>query len=93
LYTHEFNLLLFTTGIRLFAECFLSGTRQEVFAEYRTRKALLSVTTMFTESRTLSTGKHSAKDIFAECRTLGERQRSAKGYQPPSKADGRYLCR
>jgi hypothetical protein len=33
------------------------------------------------------------KEIFVECRTLGERQLSAKGRQQPSKADGRYLCR
>ena len=33
------------------------------------------------------------KDTFVECSTLGERQLSAKGRQPPSKADGHYLCR
>jgi hypothetical protein len=50
-------------------------------------KVLLSVMTTFTESRTLG------KDLFVECQTLDERQRSAKSHQQPSIADGRYLCR
>jgi hypothetical protein len=33
------------------------------------------------------------KEIFAECQTLGEWRHSTKGRQPPSIADGRYLCR
>jgi hypothetical protein len=32
------------------------------------------------------------KEIFAECQILDEWQRSAKGRQQSSKADGRYLC-
>jgi hypothetical protein len=32
------------------------------------------------------------KDLFAECQTLGERRRSAKGHQQSSIADGCYLC-
>jgi hypothetical protein len=33
------------------------------------------------------------KEIFAECQTLDEWRRSAKGHQRPSIADGHYLCR
>jgi hypothetical protein len=50
-------------------------------------KVLLSVTITFTESMTLG------KDLFVECQTLDERQRSAKSRQQPSIADSRYLCR
>jgi hypothetical protein len=46
-------------------------------------KVLLSVTTAFAESRNLG------KKLFAECLTLGERRRSAKGRQQPSIDDGR----
>jgi hypothetical protein len=72
-----------TTGIRAFAECFLSGTRQSpalgndnICQEQDSR-----------DRNTLG------KDFFVECATLDEGRFSAKGRQPPSKADGRYLCR
>jgi hypothetical protein len=51
-------------------------------------KVLLSITTAFTESRTLGTGRH-----FAECQTLDERRCSTEGRQQPFITDGRYLCR
>jgi hypothetical protein len=50
-------------------------------------KVVLSVTTTFSESRTLG------ENLFAECQTLGERRRSVKGRQQPSITDGCYLCR
>jgi hypothetical protein len=78
----------------LFAECLLSGTRQRRLCRepHSTKKALpraalgkvrLSVTSWFTERRTLG------KDMFAECHTLGKggaRQRAVSGLP---KADGR----
>jgi hypothetical protein len=42
--------------------------------------------TTFTESRTLGTGRHSAKT------SLSSAKRSAKGHQQPSIADIHYLC-
>jgi hypothetical protein len=72
----EFGSLL---SARRFTECFLSGTPQKVVFG----KVLLSVTTLFAESRTLGTRIHSAKIRAA----LG------KGRQPPFKADDRYLYR
>jgi hypothetical protein len=68
---------------RRFAECFLSGTQQS---------PALGNERVYREQdprhrNTLG------KEIFAECQTLGERRRSAKGRQQPSIADGCYLCR
>jgi hypothetical protein len=54
--TVRMYILPITTGIRLFAECFLSGLSSAALG-----KVLLSVTTAFTESRTLGTEIHSAK--------------------------------
>jgi hypothetical protein len=54
-----------TTGIRLFAERFLSVTRQKKsLPSTALDKVLLSVTTTFTENRTLGTEKHSAKSTL-----------------------------
>jgi hypothetical protein len=82
-----------TTEIRLFAEClslcrvlFVGHSAKKSLLSATLGKVLLLVTTTFTESRTLGT-------LFAECQTLGERRRSAKGRQQPSIADGRYLFR
>jgi hypothetical protein len=84
------------------ALCRVRGALPSAFFGHSTKKSLLSATlgkvlllatTLFNKSRTLGTEIHSTKKIFTECQTLGERQRSAKGRQPPSKADGRYLCR
>jgi hypothetical protein len=70
-------------SVRRFAECFLSGTRQS---------PALGNDRVYREQD--SRHKNTLdKEIFVECQTLGERQRSAKSRQPPSKADGRYLCR
>ena len=46
---------------RLFAECFLSGTRQRSLSTAALGKVTLSVTTMFTESRTLGIDRHNAR--------------------------------
>jgi hypothetical protein len=73
-----------TTRIRLFTEC--SALCRVLFCR-ALGKFQLSVMTVFTESRTLG------KETFAECQTLGEWRRSAKGRQQPSIADGRYLYR
>jgi hypothetical protein len=69
---------------RRFAECFLLGTRQ----------VLLSVTINFAESRTLGTGRHSAKTALPSAKhstNVDARQKtvSSRLYI----ADGRYLCR
>jgi hypothetical protein len=89
----------FTTGIRLFAKCSalcrvlsIGHSAKTSLPSAALGKVLLSVTTAFTESRILGTEIHSTKKS-AECRTLSERRRSAKGRQHPSIADGRYLCR
>ena len=91
----------------LFAECLLSGTRQRRLCRepHSAKKALpraalgkvrLSVTSWFTERRTLG------KDMFAECHTLGKggaRQRAvsglpkADGRQPLPRAEGRHSAK
>jgi hypothetical protein len=83
-----------TTGIRLFAECWMlcrvlsvGHLTKNSLSSVALGKVTLSVTTTFTKSRTLD------KDLFIECQTLGERRRSVKCHQQPSIADGRYLCR
>jgi hypothetical protein len=80
---------------RRFAECFLSGTRQRSLwrSSATLGKVLLSVTTAFSESRTLDTGKTLGKDRFSERQALDERRSSAMDRQKSSIADGRYLCR
>jgi hypothetical protein len=57
-----------TTRIRVFAECsalcqvfFVGHSAKKPLSSAALGKVLLSVTTMFAESRTLGTGKHSAK--------------------------------
>jgi hypothetical protein len=59
---------MFTTGIRLFAECswlfrvlFVGHSAKQSFSSAPLGKILLSVTNMFTESRTLGIDRHSAK--------------------------------
>jgi hypothetical protein len=88
-----------TTGIWLFAECSalcrvlsIVHSARKSLSSAALGKVLLSVTTVFTESRTLGTENTLGKEIFAECQTLGEWRRSAKGRQQPSIADDRYLC-
>jgi hypothetical protein len=66
---------------------FIGHSTKQYLPRAALSKVLLSVTTMFTESRTLD------KDLFTECQTLGEGPHSAKGRQQPSIADDRYLCR
>jgi hypothetical protein len=65
------HLSSLTTGIRLFAKC--SVLCQVLFVEHSAKpsllsvplgKVLLSITTTFTESWTLDTGKHSAKSAL-----------------------------
>jgi hypothetical protein len=67
----------FTTGIQRFAECCLSGTRQSPALGKRDRY----------REQDSRHGQTLGKDVFAECRTLGESRRSAKGRQQPSIAD------
>jgi hypothetical protein len=58
-----------TTGIRLFIEC--SALYRVFFVGHLSAalgKVLLSVTTTFTESRTLSRGKHSAKTSLSSAK-------------------------
>jgi hypothetical protein len=68
---------------RLFAECFLLGTRQSPALG----NDLVCREQDSQHRNTLD------KESFVECQTLGERWRSAKGRQQPSIADDRYLCR
>jgi hypothetical protein len=73
------KIIRITTGIRRFAECFLLGTRQS---------PALGNDRVYREqdSRHRNTLD---KDVFAECQTLGEWRRSAKGRQQLSIAGGR----
>jgi hypothetical protein len=80
--TEATRLASSTIEIEHFVECFLSGTRQST---------ALSNDCVYREQDSQHRNTL-GKEIFAECQTLGERQRSTKGRQQPSKADGRYLC-
>jgi hypothetical protein len=71
-----------TNVIRLFAECsllsrvfFIEHLAKQSLLRTALGKVLLSVTTTFTESRTLG------KNPFSVCQALDESRRSAKGRQ------------
>jgi hypothetical protein len=72
---------------------FYQALDKEVFAEYHTRQSPTlgndGVCREHDSRHRITLGK----EIFAESQTLGKGRLSAKGRQPPSKADGRYLYR
>jgi hypothetical protein len=72
---------------------FCRALGKEVFVECHTRQSPALGNDHVYREQDSRHRKTLGKDIFAKCQTLGERQRSAKGRQLPSKADGRYLCR
>jgi hypothetical protein len=70
---------------------FCRALGKEVFAKCRTRQSPALGNDHVYWERDSRHKKTLDKDILAECQTLGERQHSAKGRQPPSKADCRIF--
>jgi hypothetical protein len=86
------ELFRMNTHYRNLGLCGVLGALPSAF--YRALgKVLLSITTTFNESMTLRHINTLGKEIFAECQTLDEWQRSAKDRQQPSESDGRHLYR
>jgi hypothetical protein len=80
--TDHASLAGITAGIRAFAECFFSGTRQKVFAESRIRQSPALGNELVYRVWDTRHGNTFGKDIFAEWQTLGKgdaRQRAVSG--------------
>jgi hypothetical protein len=71
---------------------FCRALDKEVFAEHRSRQSTALGNDHVYREQNSRHRNTLGKEIFAECQTLGEWQRSANGHQQPSKADDRYLC-
>jgi hypothetical protein len=66
-------------SVKLFAECYISGTRQRAnLPRVTLGKTWHSAKSSFAECQTLGKVWRSAKAYFAECRTLGKRWHSTK---------------
>jgi hypothetical protein len=75
---------------RRFVECFLSGTRQRLAECCPRQSPTLGNDRVYREQYSWHRNTL-GKEVFAECRTLGEWRRSAKGRQQLSIAD--VTCR